>query len=181
MFRRALRSSETPTLILRAFSLIISLLVVLNVVARYTYGFPLLIEGVLQIIFSEVNRRKQARRYRQYEQQSQDVEELGEEASRRTECVGAVIGYREDPAIFRRCLESYRDDTSRAARVLVVGIDGNEAEDMQMIAMAEKVRLLLAPATSSQHHEKSVGRQCFCSVSALRGPSPQLRDGTLSA
>ncbi|GME49205.1 glycosyltransferase family 2 protein [Neofusicoccum parvum] len=37
------------------------------------------------------------------------------------------------------CLESYRDDTSRAARVLVVGIDGNEAEDMQMIAMAEKV------------------------------------------
>lgn len=150
---RILWPHEATKSIIRAFYLIVTILLAFKVVVRYTYGFPLLIEGVLQIILSEVNHRKQTRRYRQFEQQGQDCEGLGEEASRRTECVGAVIGYREDPVIFRKCLESYRDDSSCAVSVLVVGIDGNEAEDLQMIGTVEKVcRSLPFPRTRTSSH-----------------------------
>ncbi|KAK7730065.1 hypothetical protein SLS57_001725 [Botryosphaeria dothidea] len=128
-----------PTLIVQTLSLVITVLLICNVIARYTFGFPLLIEGVLQIFFSELNHHKQHRRYQRFEEQSNDVEELGEKAVARTECVGAVIGYREDPNLFRKCLESYRDDASRTVRVLVIGIDGNDDEDMKMVRTAEHV------------------------------------------
>lgn len=144
MTSRVFRSSAVPTLIVQTLSLVITVLLICNVIARYTFGFPLLIEGVLQIFFSELNHRKQHRRYQRFEEQSNDVEELGEKALARTECVGAVIGYREDPNLFRKCLESYRDDASRTVRVLVIGIDGNDDEDMKMARTAEHVSLLLA-------------------------------------
>ncbi|EKG20638.1 hypothetical protein MPH_02165 [Macrophomina phaseolina MS6] len=139
MLSSLFRSHAAPTLVAKTVSLIISIVLVYKIIVHYTFGFPLLIEGILQIIFSEVNDHKQRRRYQRYEQQMNDVEGLGEKAASRSECVAAVIGYREDPDLFHKCLASYGEDTSGTVRVLVIGIDGNEEEDMRMAKTAEDV------------------------------------------
>ncbi|OJD29684.1 glycosyltransferase family 2 protein [Diplodia corticola] len=130
---RQLHRALTP--VLQALLLIVTISFVYKLALHYTFGFPLLIEGFFQIICSEVNRYKQDRRYKRVQNQA----DLGEKGNARTECVGMVIGYREDPSLFRQCLESYRNDTTRTVRTLVIGIDGNEPEDMPMVDVAESV------------------------------------------
>lgn len=128
-----LRTASTQGV--RVLSLAVTILLVFIVVARYTFGFPLLLEGFFQIICSELNYHKQERRYKRVQNQ----EDLGEKGVARADCVATVIGYREDPRLFRKCLESYRNDSTQTIRALVVGIDGNEPEDMQMVELAESV------------------------------------------
>ncbi|CAG9951112.1 unnamed protein product, partial [Clonostachys rosea f. rosea IK726] len=52
-------------------------------------------------------------------------------ASSRLDCLAAIVGWREDPSLFTRALESYR--TTQNCAFVLVGIDGNEAEDMDMV------------------------------------------------
>jgi hyaluronan synthase len=108
-----------------------------------TAGFPLLVEAILQIILSEINRRRQSIRLKQAEGEndSKDLEHLDLKSIWPTPCVGSVVGYREDPLVFQKCLESYHQDFDKALKVLVIGIDGNELEDLEMVKTAESVCL----------------------------------------
>ncbi|KAL5941065.1 hypothetical protein ACKVV1_005793 [Pyricularia oryzae] len=47
------------------------------------------------------------------------------------DAVAMIVGWREDPTLWRRCLESYRNADGWA--FMVVGIDGDDAEDEEMI------------------------------------------------
>ncbi|EAQ91815.1 hypothetical protein CHGG_00050 [Chaetomium globosum CBS 148.51] len=55
----------------------------------------------------------------------------------RVECLAAVVGWREDPALYARALESYK--SSGACVFLLAGIDGDEAEDQDMARVFKKI------------------------------------------
>lgn len=57
------------------------------------------------------------------------------------ETMAAVVGYREDPALFTRALESYK--SARGCVFTLVSIDGDAAEDLEMMRVFCKVRTLL--------------------------------------
>ncbi|KAK7428156.1 hypothetical protein QQZ08_005396 [Neonectria magnoliae] len=52
-------------------------------------------------------------------------------------CMVAVVGYREDPELFTRALESYKN--ARGHSFMIVGIDGDDAEDQDMADVFDKV------------------------------------------
>ncbi|KAI1343161.1 hyaluronan synthase [Xylariaceae sp. FL0016] len=61
----------------------------------------------------------------------------GHAADRSLDCLAAVVGYREDPAIFTRALESYlRADN---CRFVLASVDGDDVEDQDMINVFSKV------------------------------------------
>jgi hyaluronan synthase len=63
-------------------------------------------------------------------------------------CIAAIVGYREDPAIFTKALESYMN--VEGCQFVLTCIDGNEAEDQVMVDVFRKVcRLILV--SCSQH------------------------------
>ncbi len=53
-------------------------------------------------------------------------------------CIATVVGYREEPSLYRRCLESYKglDDIE----ILVAGIDGNKHDDQEMMDIFLEVK-----------------------------------------
>lgn len=53
-------------------------------------------------------------------------------------CIAAIVGYREDPVIFTKALESYTD--AKGCQFVLTCIDGNEAEDQVMVDVFRKVR-----------------------------------------
>ena len=57
----------------------------------------------------------------------------------KTDCLAAVVGYREDPVIFEKALESYLH--ADGCRFMLVAIDGNGLEDQQMVDVFQKVCL----------------------------------------
>lgn len=57
--------------------------------------------------------------------------------SAKPECIAAVVGYREDPAIFTKALESYLQ--ADGCRFMLVCIDGNSLEDQEMVDVFQKV------------------------------------------
>ncbi len=58
---------------------------------------------------------------------------------RSSDCMAAVVGWREDPALFTRALESYQ--RTRGCVFLLVGIDGDEVEDRDMVDVFDMVGL----------------------------------------
>ncbi|KAH6614373.1 hypothetical protein B0J18DRAFT_389020 [Chaetomium sp. MPI-SDFR-AT-0129] len=56
--------------------------------------------------------------------------------STKLECLAAVVGWREDPALYARAVESYK--TSKACVFLLAGIDGDEEEDQDMVKVFKK-------------------------------------------
>lgn len=56
------------------------------------------------------------------------------------ETLAAVVGWREDPNLWERCLESYK--TARRCKFLLAGIDGNESDDLEMVDIFKQVRKL---------------------------------------
>ena len=53
------------------------------------------------------------------------------------DCMAAVVGWREDPDLFMRALESYQG--TRCCKFLLVGIDGDHDGDMEMVRIVEEV------------------------------------------
>lgn len=47
------------------------------------------------------------------------------------QCMAAIVGYREDPGIFKKALESYND--ARSCSFVMVGVDGDALEDQEMV------------------------------------------------
>ncbi|KAF4122287.1 hypothetical protein GMORB2_7279 [Geosmithia morbida] len=59
------------------------------------------------------------------------IETIRPVGSSRLDCLASVVGWREDPDLFTRALESYK--ASKGCVFLLVGIDGDEAQDMEMV------------------------------------------------
>ncbi|PVH75778.1 glycosyltransferase family 2 protein, partial [Cadophora sp. DSE1049] len=51
--------------------------------------------------------------------------------------IACLVGYREEAKLFQGALESYNDASTK---YLVVGVDGNSAEDEEMVKIFQKVR-----------------------------------------
>ncbi|KAH4115981.1 hypothetical protein HBH92_133430 [Parastagonospora nodorum] len=52
-------------------------------------------------------------------------------------CIAAIVGYREDPVIFTKALESYLD--AEGCQFVLTCIDGNQKEDQTMVEVFRKV------------------------------------------
>ncbi|KAF4343934.1 alfa-L-rhamnosidase [Fusarium beomiforme] len=66
-----------------------------------------------------------------------NVEMHKPQTASKLDCLVAVVGYREDPKLFSRALESYK--TARGHAFTVVGIDGDDEEDQDMVDVFDKV------------------------------------------
>ncbi|GLI73655.1 hypothetical protein PoHVEF18_001875 [Penicillium ochrochloron] len=51
--------------------------------------------------------------------------------------MAAIVGYREDPELFARALDSYK--TAAECRFVLVGVDGDETPDMEMVRVFQEV------------------------------------------
>jgi hyaluronan synthase len=57
--------------------------------------------------------------------------------NRKLDCIAAVVGYREDPVIFTKALESYLQ--ADGCRFVLACIDGNGIEDQEMVEVFRRV------------------------------------------
>lgn len=64
---------------------------------------------------------------------SDDLEKRLGENSHFT-CLASVVGYREDPTVFAKCLESFKG--CLGLHTLLVGIDGDQAQDIEVADIA---------------------------------------------
>jgi hyaluronan synthase len=106
---------------------------------HYVATFPITIESIWQISLAEINRRKNIRRIQRIEPVVDEEKGTGPKSLKRSVIrhMASVVGYREEPILFRKCLQSYRD--APGLEIMLVGIDGDHAEDMEMVAIAGEV------------------------------------------
>ena len=113
---------------------------------RYVYFFPITVESIWQIFLAEINRVRNKRRVDRLQENSQEThfiedEEKGSSKNQSAvKCLASVVGYREEAGLFRRCLESYKD--APGLDIMLVGIDGNETTDMEMVQIVKNVGLV---------------------------------------
>lgn len=74
------------------------------------------------------------------------------------ETMAAVVGYREDPALFTRALESYK--SARGCVFTLVSIDGDAAEDLEMMRVFCKVRTFPYASSPSCSNRDAAGSGC---------------------
>jgi hyaluronan synthase len=120
---------------------------------RYVSSFPITLESVWQISLAEVNRRKNVQRIKNIKRGAAD-EELGfGEKQPVVRHMSSVVGYREEPVLFKKCLQSYRG--TPGLEVMLVGIDGDSSEDMEMVRIAQEVSRIacatLSPKLTQRH------------------------------
>ena len=109
---------------------------------------PLTLDILLTIFSAEYNRFANERRRRRLNAPSQGGQDL-EKASylltgtkRATECMAAIVGYREDPELFARALDSYK--TAAECRFVLVGVDGDDTPDKEMVRVFQEVSIFKA-------------------------------------
>lgn len=114
--------------------------------------YPITLDMLLTIILAELNRFfNQQRREKLQALNDQDESPVREKedwlkwelnvekAAPRLDCMAAVVGWREDPDLFSRALESYK--ATEGCTFLLVGVDGDEAEDQDMVDVFNQVRI----------------------------------------
>jgi hyaluronan synthase len=121
-------------------------------------------ESIWQISLAEVNRRKNVRRIQQLERRITSTDEEdgipGKELAVRH--MASVVGYREEPNLFRKCLQSYRG--SPGLELMIVGIDGDHDGDMEMVRIVEEVvSALLSAGARVLKLSQNVGISVFTS------------------
>ncbi|KAH6844483.1 hypothetical protein B0I37DRAFT_377616 [Chaetomium sp. MPI-CAGE-AT-0009] len=113
--------------------------------------YPVTLDIIITIAFTELNRYVIERcRMAFFSQQQHNGRETSDEVNEkvaiyaesqpeppRLECLAAVVGWREDPSLYARALESYK--SSSACVFLLAGIDGDEAEDQDMARVFKKI------------------------------------------
>lgn len=110
--------------------------------------YPATVELLLSVLLAEFCRFKnEGRRISFRESESQprykdDVEKsaalaLEQQVASNCDTMAAVVGWREDPELWQRCLESYR--TARGCKFLLAGVDGDDADDQEMVEVFKKV------------------------------------------
>jgi hyaluronan synthase len=105
----------------------------------YSYA-PITIGSILEISLAEWNRRKSIQRVRKLEGDFGivDQEKYPEGKPPVVDCLASVVGYREESALFEKCLKSYYG--TPGLKIMVVGVDGNESKDLEMVQVVQKVR-----------------------------------------
>lgn len=136
------QSSLRPTVWYRVLNTIMcmTLVVVFFCYIRKTSLFcPITLEAIWQTTLAETNRRKSKRRVRNLRRElaPDDLENTLHSGVPYFRCLASVVGYREDPELFTKCLESYKG--CDGLETLLVGIDGNEAQDMEMANVVRRV------------------------------------------
>ena len=86
----------------------------------------------IRVILAEVNRR------RSFAWQPQKSGHQLHSEFTCSKAVACVVGYRENPCVFRSCLRSY---LKSRVDVIVVGIDGDEADDRKMAHIFKEVNI----------------------------------------
>ncbi|KAJ4397285.1 hypothetical protein N0V93_001509 [Gnomoniopsis smithogilvyi] len=111
--------------------------------------YPATVDLLISILLAEYCRFKNESRriaFREAETQPQykdDIEKYAptkhSEQPRISSCdtLAAIVGWREDPDLWARCLESYK--TTQGCKFLLAGIDGNEPDDLEMVEVFKKV------------------------------------------
>jgi hyaluronan synthase len=134
--------------VFNAFLCIASFAFIFTYFRRYVSLFPITCESIWQISLAEINRRKNVRRIRALEQKLGPIDEetgIKDKMETAVRHIASVVGYREEPNLFRKCLQSYRG--SPGLELMLVGIDGDGEGDMEMVHIAEEVGLP-SPQTS---------------------------------
>lgn len=104
---------------------------------------PLTLDILLTIFSAEFNRfMNEGRRQKLQDppQKDQDLEKasiLSPKLNEGAECMATIVGYREDPELFARALESYKNIPE--CRLVLVGVDGDDVPDMEMIRVFQQV------------------------------------------
>ncbi|KAJ0108708.1 hypothetical protein J7T55_011198 [Diaporthe amygdali] len=110
--------------------------------------YPATVDLLISILLAEYcrfnneGRRIAFREAASHPKDKEDVEKhaLAAAASRHSassEAITAIVGWREDPSLWARCLESYK--TASGCKFLLAGIDGHDSDDMEMIDIFKKV------------------------------------------
>jgi hyaluronan synthase len=107
--------------------------------------FPLTLDLLLSVFVAEYNRyANEMRRQRVYTPPSTpaatDLEKAADllpSSHIGPDCIAVVVGYREDPELFGRALQSYK--TAEGCRFTLVGVDGEQGPDMEMVQVFQKV------------------------------------------
>lgn len=126
--------------VFNSFLCIASFAAIFTYFRRYVGLFPVTLETIVVISLAEVNRRKNIGRIRKLEQTlSPSDQETGikDKAQVAVRHIASVVGYREEPNLFRKCLQSYRG--SPGLELMLVGIDGDGEGDMEMVHITEEV------------------------------------------
>lgn len=122
----------------------IIVLPIYSVITSYT-RHPLTLDILLTIFAAEYNRYANENRRRRLNSPSpsrtiQDPEKACyflDNADPGPECMAAIVGYREDPELFARALDSYKN--AAECRFVLVGVDGDDEPDMEMVHVFQKV------------------------------------------
>lgn len=103
------------------------------------YFFPITLEAIWQITLAELNRRKSKRRVRDIKREldTDDIEIKRSDDQRAVKFLASIVGYREDPALFVKCLKSFKNNSGQ--ELLLVGIDGNGPQDAEMANVVRRV------------------------------------------
>lgn len=116
--------------------------------ALNTY-YPATVDLLISILLAEYCRfNNEGRRiaFREAASQPKDKEDVEKHAlavgarpeATSSEAIVAIVGWREDPALWARCLDSYK--AAVGCKFLLAGIDGHDSDDMEMIDIFKKVR-----------------------------------------
>ena len=70
--------------------------------------------------------------------------------------MAAIVGYREDPELFARALDSYK--TAAECRFVLVGVDGDDTPDMEMVRVFQEVG---SPMIICQRQYANMKSRCF--------------------
>ena len=139
--------------------------------------FPVTLDILLTIALTELNRYMiEGRRIafldqRPFDGKGQSLEEKrdredlyleSQQATPSLDCLAAVVGWREDPSLYRRALESYKSSTTCV--FLLAGIDGDEEQDQEMVAVFSKVRPVFE---SRMKHKRLMITQVYPQGSAV--------------
>ncbi|OQD77933.1 hypothetical protein PENDEC_c002G02437 [Penicillium decumbens] len=120
----------------------IIVLPIYSIITAYT-RHPLTLDVLLTIFAAEYNRFTNENRRRQLQgplrtvQDPEKASSLSAGIDRATECMAAIVGYREDPELFARALDSYK--LAAGCRFVLVGVDGDEVPDMEMVRVFQHV------------------------------------------
>lgn len=130
----------------RKFLNLLGCIIVLPVYMCLTHftQYPAVLDMMMTIFAAEYNRfanETRRQRLKAPSQATQDPEKATyriKDTARATECMATVVGYREDPELFARALESYK--TASTCRFILVGVDGDGTPDMEMVRVFQEVR-----------------------------------------
>lgn len=124
------------------------LIVPLYRAAAVNTWYPATVDLLISVVLAECCRfNNESRRiaYRDALTQPRYKDDIEKHATKMTgqpgnsscETLASIVGWREDPELWARCLESYK--TARGCKFLLAGIDGNELDDREMVDVFNKV------------------------------------------